>query len=92
MSIVEQKRRLQRSIRLLAESLAEADCSVTAERLFELGLQIIADPHPATIREIRLEILGWQGEIVDGMYGLIIPDDLTGVLGQLRELQHDLEG
>lgn len=84
-------RRLFRDMRSLADDLVGWGLTLTSERLLEMASRIGADPQPATIREVRTKILEWRGGIVDGTFGLIIPDDLTGILGQLRELQHDLE-
>jgi hypothetical protein len=79
-------------MRALAESLSDWDFPRTSNKLLELGLRIVEDTQPATIREVRTEILEWRNGLVKASAGPIMLDDLTGVLGQLRDLQHDLEG
>jgi hypothetical protein len=79
-------------MRILAGDLLDWDFPRTSNKLFELALQVETSTQPATIREVRTEILGWRNDLVDEMLSPIIIDDLTGVLGQLRDLQHDLEG
>ena len=84
--------RLRRDIRALAESLSDWNFPQTSSKMLELALQIVDDPQPATIREVRTEILAWRNVLAGVSVDAITLDDLTGVLGQLRELQHDLEG
>ena len=85
-------KRLLRDMGALADDLEALGLTQTAEKLFELALQVATDRQPATIREIRANMLMWQRDLETASPGPIILNDLDGVLGQLRELQHDLEG
>jgi hypothetical protein len=77
-------------MRALAESFWHLP--QTSERLIKRALQLVDDIHPATLREIRWEMLIWRDDLAAEANAKIMLDDLTGVLGQLRDLQHDLEG
>ena len=78
-------------MRALSASLSNQNFPQTSSKMLELALQVETATHPATIREVRTEILEWRDDLEEEA-DLIILDDLTGVLGQLRDLQHDLEG
>ena len=77
-------RRLLRDMRALAGELALAGVP-KADALLALGVRVIHATQPGEIETIRAELLSWTLEPA-------LQDDLSGVLTQLRALQHGLKG
>ena len=78
-------RRLLRDMRALAGELALAGVRDKAKAMLALGVRVIHAIQPGEIETIRAELLSWTLEPA-------LQDDLSGVLTQLRALQHTLKG
>jgi hypothetical protein len=72
-------------MRALAGELAMAGKREKADRLLAMGVTVIHATQSWQIAEIRSELLSWTLEPA-------LQDDLSGVLTQLRALQHGLQG